>query len=179
MPLSPKEPIPWAAALLVGAAVLAGCGPVDPTDDAALANSPPWGSGCTSGKCDGLDGVTLLLCGPREAATGRGGCTTPSATDIGIDPQIAAKKVTFRIALEGLNQPGVAISLELTDPSGALVRSVPVSDIRDGSRAVYWDGRSATGTKVTAPFHSVQLRATYGDESITSEPRSIATPTSE
>ncbi|MBW2522546.1 MAG: hypothetical protein JRI23_00145, partial [Deltaproteobacteria bacterium] len=164
-----RRPATRLVGLLVAATLGTGCAASDLPSESEHQASPPWGAGCLGGKCDGLDGVTLLICGPRDVARGEPGCTSASAMDIGIDPLIAEKMISLRIVLRGLDQPGVTVAVEIEDDQGQVVRTIGVGDRSDGSQLVHWNGHDDQGNDVTAPWHTATLRARYGDESVTGD----------
>lgn len=165
----------WGAAAFAMAVACAGCAPDDLQDESAPPSEAPWASACMGGKCDGLDGATLVICGARDVAQGYPGCTAASATDMGVDPAIPEQQVTFQIVLQGLDLPGVTVALELEDDQGQLVRTIALPNVSDGAHAVHWNGHDDAGQDVTAPWHTAQLRARRGADSVTGDGTVIAT----
>lgn len=152
-------------ALLTLMAASAACGGTGPYDESTDPGEAPWGS-CLDGKCDTEGAAGLIICGPRDVARARPGCSEASATDIGIDPVTAEVAVPLHVVLENMSHEGVQVALVLRDDAGEEVRRIDLWDRSDGAHRVIWDGHDDDGADVTAPLHSAVIEARHGDEVI-------------
>lgn len=171
----PTHRVAWFTRIVATVLLSSGCAVGDLPGEPGPSAMPPWGAACTGGKCDGLDGVTMMLCGPRDVARGEPGCTTASAMDIGVDPAISERKIALQVVLAGLDQPGVSATVEIEDDQGQRVRTLPLHDLSDGAKQLFWDGHDDAGQDVTAPWHTAVIRARQGDHTAAGDGAVIAT----
>lgn len=149
--------------------LLAGCMAETPAGRGALE-----GLDCGGG-CDSAEGIVLRICNARDVAIERPGCPSASGTDIGIDPTIAERAISLHVNIEGFAElEGVSVALELY-AGDQVVRTIPLSDLSDGSHELSWDGHDDGDLDVEAPLHVARLAATDGETTLTSNEHVIAT----
>ncbi len=67
------------------------------------------------------------------------------------------------------------VTIEITDSSGDVVKTITQSDVEEGINAVQWDGVMDDGEQAPEGYYEISVTGTIGEEDVTVSPLAIAT----